>query len=312
MTSSIAALTADRHSSDGAIATHRLSAGQIADYRRDGFVRLPGFLTADEIAPLAEACRADPEIGGALVAIADSMGEAQEVVSWSLPSDDYIGVLPRLARIVEAAEDLIGGPVYHWHSKLSMKRPGSEGRWDWHQDYGYWYHEGCLAPDMTTCMIAVDRSTVDNGCVKLVRGSHLLGRIDHGRIGEASGVDPMRLAKIMESQETVNCEMAPGDAVFFHSNTLHASGPNRSGAPRALLHCSYNASNNGPIVTDGQEHHKYRPLDKLPDAAIRERRYGSIFDTQQFNVARPGQAANLYGYKVLRHSRRQPADFSKS
>jgi ectoine hydroxylase-related dioxygenase (phytanoyl-CoA dioxygenase family) len=307
MNASTASATADRHASLAKASARRLSAAEIAGYRRDGFVRLPGLFAADEIEPLAEACRADPEIGGALVAIADSSGKAQEVVSWSLPSDDFIGVLPRLARIVEAAEDLIGGPVYHWHSKLSMKRPGSEGRWDWHQDYGYWYYDGCLAPDLTTCMIAIDATSVENGCVKLVRGSHLLGRIDHARVGEASGVDPQRLAKILESHAVVDCEMAPGDAVFFHSNTLHASGPNRSNRPRTILHCSYNASDNAPIVTEGQEHHRYRPLEILPDSALRERRYGSIFDTQQFNVARPGQAVNLYGYKVLRHSRHQPA-----
>ncbi|HEY2112612.1 MAG TPA: phytanoyl-CoA dioxygenase family protein, partial [Dongiaceae bacterium] len=80
---------------------------------------------------------------------------------------------------------MIGKPVYHWHSKLSMKKPASAGRWDWHQDYGYWYDEGCLAPDMTTCMIAVDRTDRANGCVELIRGSHLLGRIDHKAVGKA-------------------------------------------------------------------------------------------------------------------------------
>ena len=151
------------------------------------------------MAPLQAACAADPEIGGALQAVADSAGKPQEVVSWSRLSDDLVGVFPRVARLVDATEDLIGLPVYHWHSKLSMKKPGSEGRWDWHQDYGYWYYEGCLAPHMTTCMIGVDRSDRENGCVQLVRGSHLLGRIDHTRIGEATGVDPQRLARDHEN-----------------------------------------------------------------------------------------------------------------
>ena len=204
--------------------THRLTADQIEAYRRDGFVALPGFFAAEEIEPLRRACLADPEIEGALWALADSQGNPQEVVTWTELGSDYLSVLPRLARMVEAATETIGKPVYHWHSKLSMKKPGSAGRWDWHQDYGYWYEEGCLAPDMTTCMIAIDPTDRANGCVELVRGSHLLGRIDHKRLGAASGVDPERLTHILESHERVACEMAPGDAVFFHANTLHALG----------------------------------------------------------------------------------------
>ena len=138
-------------------AVQRLTEAQLADYERDGYLFLRGFFSAEEMAPLQAACAADPEIGGALQAVADSAGKPQEVVSWSRLSDDLVGVFPRVARLVDATEDLIGLPVYHWHSKLSMKKPGSEGRWDWHQDYGYWYYEGCLAPHMATCMIGVDR-----------------------------------------------------------------------------------------------------------------------------------------------------------
>jgi ectoine hydroxylase len=282
----------------------RLSPAELAAYERDGFVRLPEFFAADEIGPLAEACRADPEVEGALLAVADSSGNPQEVTTWTHLSDDLVGVLPRVARIVEAAEDLVGGPAYHWHSKLSMKKPGSAGRWDWHQDYGYWYDEGCLRPDMTTCMIAVDAAFRENGCLQLVRGSHRLGRIDHKRVGQASGVDPERLALILEKFEIVECTMQPGDAIFFHANTLNASGPNRSNAPRTLLHCSYNAVDNEPYVAEGQEHHKYRPLDKLPDSAIREGMYRSIFSNQSFRQPDPDSGTNNYGYKMLKYSRR--------
>lgn len=284
----------------------RLTEAQLADYERDGYLFLRGFFSAEEMAPLRAACAADPEIGGALQAVADSAGKPQEVVSWSRLSDDLVGVFPRVARLVEATEDLIGLPVYHWHSKLSMKKPGSEGRWDWHQDYGYWYYEGCLAPDMTTCMIGVDRSDRENGCVQLVRGSHRLGRIDHTRIGEATGVDPQRLAEILKTHEVIDAVLEPGDAAFFHCNTLHASGPNASARPRTLLHCSYNAIANSPFI-EGQEHHAYKPLEKLPDSAIRDGRFGSVFDQQEFFAASKKPTVNRYGYKMLKYATRARA-----
>ena len=225
----------------------KLSRAEIAQYHKDGYVCLPGFFAAQEIEPLRRACRDDPSLGGALMALADSAGNAQEVVPYTELSDDLVGVIPRLERVVTAAETLLGGRCYHWHSKLSMKQPASKGTWDWHQDYGYWYHQGVLRPDMLTIAIAVDENTAENGCMSVVKGSHLLGRIEHGRKGEASGVDPARLEQALKHLERVEWHLDVGDAVYFHCNLLHASGPNRSTLPRTILHCSYNAADNSPF-----------------------------------------------------------------
>src|SRR5262249_28287614 len=129
-------------------ASYSLTPRDIALYERDGFVVLPGFFSAEEIAPLREACLADPTIGGRIRAVADSRGNAEEVIGWSAYSDAYPGVIVRIARLIDGAEALLGKPCYHWHSKLSMKAPHTAGRWDWHQDFPYWYDEGCLRPDM--------------------------------------------------------------------------------------------------------------------------------------------------------------------
>ncbi|GIS91250.1 MAG: hypothetical protein CM1200mP20_12910 [Pseudomonadota bacterium] len=89
------------------------------------------------------------------------------------------------------AEDLIGEPVYHFQSKLTAKDPYVGGAWEWHQDYGYWYYNGCLAPKMLSFMIALDRTDASNGCLKLVRGSHRLGRLDHVQVTpEQNTADP--------------------------------------------------------------------------------------------------------------------------
>ena len=42
---------------------------------------------------------------------------------------------------------LIGSPIYHFHTKVMLKEPRVGGTWEWHQDFGYWYQVGCLAPD---------------------------------------------------------------------------------------------------------------------------------------------------------------------
>lgn len=284
----------------------RLTAEERAAFARDGFVIRRGMVSPEELKPLADACLGDPEIDGALVGIADSQGNMQEVVTWTdLTQPDMLSVIPRMARFVDGAEDLLERPVYHWHSKLSMKRPGSAGRWDWHQDYAYWYFEGCLYPDMLTVTIAVDRCDEANGCLKLVAGSHKLGRIEHNKIGMASGVDPERLALIEQRHRTVLCELEAGDVVFFHGNTLHASGPNVSDRPRTLLHMSYNAVDNSPFVAEGQDHHKFKPLVKAPDDAMLRQDWKTVLNGQPF-WSRTGEAngsRSAYGYTLLRGAR---------
>ncbi len=72
-----------------------LSQDEIAKYCEDGYVRLPGFFAVEEIEPLQRACHADPSLGGALMAFADSAGNAQEVALYTELSNDLVGVLPR-------------------------------------------------------------------------------------------------------------------------------------------------------------------------------------------------------------------------
>ena len=57
------------------------------------------------------------------------------------------------------------------------------GRHVWHQDYGYWYENGCLTPDMGSVFIALDPCTKENGCLRVLSGSHKMGRLDHVSIG---------------------------------------------------------------------------------------------------------------------------------
>ena len=80
-----------------------LSQAEIAQYYQDGYVRLAEFFSPAEIKPLQRACHADPSLGGALMAFADSRGNAQKVAPYTELSNDLVGVIPRLERVVAAA-----------------------------------------------------------------------------------------------------------------------------------------------------------------------------------------------------------------
>ncbi len=267
-------------------------------FARDGFLRVPGLFAAEEIEPLRAACHADPSVRGSVVELADSNGRPQQLTCWTELGDDLLGIFPRIERLVIAAAALLGGEVYHWHSKLSLKPPHSAGRWDWHQDYPYWYKEGCLYPDMLTCTVAVDPATRENGCLTVLRGTHVMGRIDHVPIGHTTACDPDRLKHAMARHGLVACEMNPGDGLFFHANLLHTSGPNPTDSPRTLLHITYNRATNAPPVSQRPER-EYRPLVVAPDDAIFAKRYRSAFANHPFPKVDPARTRSRYGQEII-------------
>jgi ectoine hydroxylase len=246
----------------------RIDEQDAADFWRDGYVLKRGFFDAEEVSLLQRAIAADEAIHRNITRINDSSGATTELALWNHPGDDLFGMVARCERIVGGMERLLGGEVYHYHSKLTMKRPRVGGAWDWHQDYGYWYHNGCLFPDLASVFIAIDPSTRENGCLQVLRGSHRMGRIEHGRSGGQTGADMERVQQAMAVLDHVHVEMAPGDALFFHCNTLHASAQNRSDKARNVLLCCYNRASNNPY----KEHHhpRYTPLSRVPDARIKE------------------------------------------
>lgn len=245
-----------------------LSPSQIDAFHRDGYVFVPGLLDPEETRMLLDTAKRDHGMQDHAVPILDASGRQSKLSLWNHPGDDIYGAIARSERIVNSMEQLLGGEVYHYHSKMMLKEPKVGGAWEWHQDYGYWYNNGCLFPDMASCLIAVDRANRENGCLQVLKGSHLMGRIEHGRFGDQTGADPERVKEAMKRMDLVYCEMEPGTALFFHSNTLHCSAPNTSGSPRWSLICCYNTRANNPY----KEHHHplYTPLKKLPDSAVKE------------------------------------------
>jgi ectoine hydroxylase len=241
---------------------------QVAEYRRDGYVLVKHLFDKEEIRLLGQAAREDRALDQHAFGRNDGEGGTVRLSLWNHPGDTIYGMVARCESIVDSAEKLLEGEVYHYHSKMIMKDARVGGAWAWHQDYGYWYQNGVLFPLLTSAFIAVDRATSENGCLQVVRGSHELGRIEHVLTGDQAGADRERVDEALERLDLVHVEMDPGDTLFFHCNLLHRSDQNRSEHPRWSMICCYNAARNDPYK---ESHHpRYTPLSKVPDSAIRE------------------------------------------
>ena len=245
-----------------------LSDEQVCRYHEDGYTLAKGLFDAEEIDLLSRAAREDNELDRRSFGRADGEGGVVRLSLWNHPGDGIYGMFARCERVVRSAEKLLGGEVYHYHSKMMLKDPKVGGAWAWHQDYGYWYQNGVLFPLLTSVFIAVDPCTRANGCLQVLKGSHHAGRVTHVLTGEQAGADRERVDELAKRLELVHVEMDPGDALFFHSNLLHRSDQNKSERPRWSMICCYNAARNDPYKDS--HHPRYTPLKVVPDAAIKE------------------------------------------
>jgi len=227
------------------------------NFIKDGFILKKNLFTKEEINKLKKFIEFSSKKEDDARETKSSSGKLS-ITLWNHPSDDLFGKFSTNERIVKPIEEYLDDEVYHYHSKIIWKKPG-DGGFDWHQDYGYWYHNACLYPDMASCFIMLDKATKENGCLKVLKGSHKVGRIGHG-ISDTpeQTADMERIAELEKRHECVYITAEPGDALFFHANLLHSSDANKSNQSRRTLIVCFNTKSNNPYKKAG--HTSYSPL----------------------------------------------------
>lgn len=263
---------------------------QLLQYAQDGYLFERTLFDREEIQRLGHVAHQDRALDQHAMGRRDGEGGTVRLAAWNHPGSGIYGLFARCRRMVDRVEQLLDDEAYHYHSKMIMKDAKTGGAWAWHQDYGYWYHNAVLSPNLCSVFVAVDPATRENGCLQVLRASHRLGRIDHVLTGDQAGADPERVAVAAERLELVYCEMQPGDALFFHANLLHRSDQNHSDQPRWTLVCCYNARSNDPY--QDSRHPRYTPLQKVDDVALK-RATDETPTTQEFLEGKGSTAARL-------------------
>jgi hypothetical protein len=135
-------------------------------------------------------------------------------------------------RFLMAAHQLLGDkPVRFWHDQLFCKPPKHGGVVAWHQDYSYWTRTKPM--EHLTCWCGLDDSTIENGCVQYIPGSHRWGLLDKPVIaGDMHGIFDFLTEEQKKQFKPVPVETKAGHGIFHHPLTLHGSGENKSNNPR--------------------------------------------------------------------------------
>ncbi|HQV84974.1 MAG TPA: phytanoyl-CoA dioxygenase family protein [Chitinophagaceae bacterium] len=269
----------------------QLSAAQITDYNKDGYLVVKNFLDANEINKLQQIAFDDGAMRKHAFDLNDQAGKKTKLTLWYKPGNDAYGLLTRSDRMVNGADSLMEGEsaVCHFHSKLMQKEPKVGGAWEWHQDYGYWYKNEFLLPgQMISIMIAITDAGKENGCLQVIRGSHKMGRVEHGFAGEQVGAAQRYVDLALKTMELVYVELKAGDALFFHPNILHRSEANLSDNARWSLISVYNRSSNVPYNEPSQS--STVPVEPVPDEALLNWKEELIDDSANFLEKEKDQA----------------------
>ncbi len=254
-------------------------------YRRDGYVIVRGLFSSEEIDLLYSLAVQDDLIAKKSYDRIDSSGLRTKLALWYSLDESIYSKFARSERIVQGVEQILGGVPAHYHSKLMQKEPRSGGAWEWHQDYGYWYkNNGFLFPDMLSVITSLTPATRENGCLQMIRGSHKMGRVEHGFSGEQIGADMEKVNEALRIMPLDYLEMAPGDTAFFHCNTLHASAANLSEKPRWSIITAYNLASNKPYKDIHES--SFTPIEPYTGNLLTEE-VVAISETADFLVKKP-------------------------
>lgn len=255
-------------------------------FQVSGYVIVRNFVPEHTARQLKEIAANDKALRQNAYERLDASGRKSKVTLWYEPGDDVFGRLSCSDRLLADMADCLGGRAEFFHAKLMQKEARSGGAWEWHQDYGYWYDDGFLSDDMASCYVALDPAMRENGCLMVMPGTHKYGRLRHGKVGEQVGADMARVEALQEKHETVYVELAAGDAVFFHSNLLHASNPNLSDHSRWGLISSFFRHDNESVLDDAR--FRAKAIGPVPHDAILAGAKGS--DASKLFLTEPDRA----------------------
>ena len=130
--------------------------------------------------------------------------------------------LVRMPAILDAVEGVLGPEILVWTSSMFSKKPASRDFVSWHQDIAYW---GLEPPDIVTAWVALTDSSPDNGCMRVVPGTHKLDVVAHR---DTYAVDNMlsrgqEVAVEVDEAKAVDIVLKPGEMSLHHTKIVHGS-----------------------------------------------------------------------------------------
>lgn len=216
-------------------------------FERDGFLRLPDFLSGAECEALAA------ELTALLAQQQQSSSRARGGLRNVLRVSACAAAFATAKPTVALMSDLLGAPAFPVRAILFDKTDGANWGVPWHQDLAIAVAEQIETPDfgpwsvkdgvvhvqppasvlagMATIRLHLDDCSAENGPLRVVPGSHQHGELGHEAIFDWT-----------TRQCPVTCEIPKGGVLVMRPLLLHASSPAKNPSHRRVLHVEYAAT----------------------------------------------------------------------
>ena len=210
---------------------------QLAFYRENGYIVVPGLITPEEAAAYRQETHALMARLSQIRSIDATWGSAKDIaggaVTQLLHCHDVQFQSAAFARLIVderltgVAADLIGPNVQLHHTKAFIKPPEKGSPFPLHQDAPFFPHDN---HSMIAVILHFDDAPLEKGCVRVLPGSHKNGILPHIPDG-GHHLDPTEYP--VESATPIPAKA--GDALFFSYLTVHGSGINTSDEARTTI-----------------------------------------------------------------------------
>ena len=196
-----------------------LTASQISQYNRDGYVHPVRVMPESEAAGIRRQLEAfEATQGGKLAA-------AQRSRSYLLFK--WLDALIRDPRVLDPIEQLIGPDILCWNTVFWIKDAGSKSFVSWHQDNTYW---GLSSRNVVTAWFAISTASLEAGCMKVMPGTHSGDTLAHEDTWDADNMltRGQAIRAGIDEARAAHMPLEAGEMSLHNYCLAHASGPNLS------------------------------------------------------------------------------------
>ena len=243
--------------------SNALTAGQVAGYRRDGYVFPVPCFAPHEAADVRNHIEAFERSTGLVAGnVIRNKGHLKLKRLYELIFE---------ARILDAVESVLGPDILCWGSSLFVKEASDSAFVAWHQDSYYW---GLEPDDVCSVWIALYPSTPENGAMRVIPGTHTAATLAHKKSPAGSSnmlFTHEEIADGVDESKAVDLVLAQGEMSLHHVKILHGSPPNRSSGRRmgyairyVAPHVRQRGDQNSATLVRGQDRYGYFASDPVP------------------------------------------------
>lgn len=199
--------------------TVRVDDDDVRRFRQDGYL-LPGgqLLGADRLAELT-------------TIFAEHLDHKGDKLSDELDTphqrDDRLLSFLLDPTVLDVVEPILGPDILLWSSHFISKDPLTGRATPWHEDSAYWNGRLSRYDKIVTIWLSLDGSDTENGCMRVVPGTHTNGFSDYAPVDPTANTFDTEITSVDESS-AVDLVLATGEVSLHDGRIVHGASPNHS------------------------------------------------------------------------------------